>query len=98
MAAGTPARVGKLTVTGDPALTSARGSGDLQAAAGSAGARDALQRAVARLRKRYVQPAPAGGATDGGRAGLPPGEQHGGLQHRGGAAGRWWTFAWRACS
>jgi outer membrane protein insertion porin family len=53
--AGTPARVGKLTVTGDPGLTSAEAMEVCRLHTGARVRRDAMQRALTRLRKRYMQ-------------------------------------------
>jgi len=55
VAAGTPARVGKLTVTGDPGLTSAEAVAICRLLPGARVRRDAVLRAVSRLRKRYMQ-------------------------------------------
>jgi outer membrane protein insertion porin family len=53
--AGTPARVGKLTVTGDPELSAAAAMAICRLQPGARVRRNAVQRAVARLRKRYTQ-------------------------------------------
>ena len=82
---GTRARVGKLTVTGDPSLTSAEAMAICGMQPGARLRRDAAAaRGVAAAQAVYA-PAPAGGAADGGGTRLLPGEQHGGFQHRGGA-------------
>ena len=51
--AGIPARVGKLTVSGDPALSEGEATVICKMQPGARVRRDMLQRAVARLRKRY---------------------------------------------
>jgi outer membrane protein insertion porin family len=53
--AGVPARVGKLTVTGDAGLPAADAVAICRMQPGARVRRDMLQRAVARLRKRYMQ-------------------------------------------
>jgi outer membrane protein insertion porin family len=53
--AGVPARVGELTVTGDPGLSAAEAVGICRMQPGTRVRGELLQRAVARLRKRYVQ-------------------------------------------
>ncbi|MGC2211057.1 MAG: POTRA domain-containing protein [Candidatus Korobacteraceae bacterium] len=55
VAAGLPARVGKLMMTGDPALTSVGAVAICRLRPGARVRRDALQRAVARLRMHYMR-------------------------------------------
>src|SRR5208283_2190862 len=52
---GIPARVGKLTVTGDPGLSSSAAMALCKLQPGARVRRDEAQRAMARLRKLYVQ-------------------------------------------
>ena len=77
--AGDAARVGELTVQGDPELFAEEAEAICKLRPGTRVRGDLLQTRRGAAQKTIREAAPVAGANDGGRAGLPSGEQHGGL-------------------